>query len=360
MPSFSQILSYIVAFFLLLGVIDHFNHDKWGLGPKVEAGLNTFPILFVVMGGILAIIPSLSRLLEPAANILCKPFGIDPGILPGIIIAHDLGGYQFAKSMSINPQVGNLGGMIVGSTLGAALSGNLPPAIMLNSSSEHSYIVRGSIYGFLVTPIGAFAGGLVLRMPVLVLLKQLMPLIIASLLLAFLFAKYTNYVIKPVIMLGKILGAVAYIGLSASIFIFLIGCEQKCSGYITPITEIIKIIGAVIITLAGAYVMAEVVSKLFKRPLAALGRKLGCNSVAMGGMVIALANALPTFSMTKDMNPKGKVIAYAFIFGAGYALGDHLAFCTSAAPELLPAMLTGKFTAALLAAALAMATVHEK
>ena len=197
-------------------------------------------------------------------------------------------------------------------------------------------------------------------MPVLFLLKQIMPLIIASLLLAFLFAKYTNYVIKPVIVLGKILGGLAYIGLSASIFIFLIGCEQKCSGYITPITEIIKIIGAVIITLAGAYVMAEVVSKLFRRPLAALGRKLDCNSVAMGGMVIALANALPTFSMTKDMNPKGKVIAYAFIFGAGYALGDHLAFCTSAAPELLPAMLTGKFTAAFLAAALAMATVHEK
>ncbi|MBQ7177029.1 MAG: ethanolamine utilization protein EutH [Victivallales bacterium] len=353
MPTFSQIMSYIMAAFLVVGIIDHFNHDKWGLGKKMDTALGTFPILFVVMGGIVAIIPSLTRMLEPAANILCKPLGIDPGVLPGIILANDNGGYQLAKSMCQDQRAGELGGMVIASLIGATLSGNIAPAIMLTNSKEHPYIVRGFIYGFLVTPIGAFAGGLLLHMPLLYLLRQLLPLFVASMLLAFAFAKYTDIVVKATIWLGKALGVLAYVGISASIFVFLIGFEQKCSGYITPVTEIIKLIGMIVITLMGAYVMAEVVSKAFRKPLSLLGNKLGCNDVAMSGIVISLANAFPTFSMTKDMNPKGKVIAYAFIFGASYALGDHLAFCSSAAPNLMPAMFTAKFTTAILATALA-------
>jgi len=342
-----------MAVFMAVGIIDHFNHDKWGLGKKLEAALNTFPILFVVMGGIVAIIPSLSRMLEPAANLLCRPLGIDPGVLPGLILANDNGGYQFAKSMCLDQSAGDLGGMIIGSLLGATLSGNIAPAIMLTNDEEHPYIVRGFIYGFLVAPIGAFAGGLFLGMPLLHMLRQLMPLVIASLLLAFAFAKYTGIVVRTVIWLGKALAALAYIGIALSVFVFLIGCERKCSGYITPVTDIIKLIGTIVITLMGAYVMAEVVSRLFRKPLALLGKRIDCNDAAMSGIVISLANAFPTFSMTKDMNTKGKVVAYAFIFGASYALGDHLAFCSSTAPALLPAMLTAKFTTAILAAALA-------
>ncbi len=360
MPSFSQILSCIIAVFLIIGVIDHFNRDKWGLGPKIMAGLNTFPVLFVVMGGIIALIPSMTKLLEPAANLICTPIGIDPGVLPGIIMANDMGGYQFAKSLCINSDAGNLGGMVIGSVLGATLTGSIPPAIMLNDSKEHPYIVKGFIYGFLMVPIGAFAGGLVLKMPVLYMLKQLLPLIIASLLLAYVFAKYTEKVVKAVILLGKFLGGAAYAGISISIFLFLIGREKECSEYITPITEIIKLVGIIAITLTGAYVMAEVISRFFCKPLTALGKRLGCNSAAMSGIVISTANAVPTFSMTKDMNPKGKIITYAFIFGAGYVLGDHLAFCTSVAPELLPAMTTAKITTAVLACALAMRCSRDK
>ena len=359
MPSFSQIMSCVMAAFLVVGAIDHFNKDKWGLGQKVETALKNFPLLFVVMGGIVAIIPSVTRLLEPIATIVCKPLGIDPGVLPGLILANDNGGYLFAKSMCMDERAGNLGGMVIAALLGATISGNIAPAIILNTKEDHPYIVRGFIYGFLVAPIGAFAGGLLLGMPLLHLLKQLLPLIIASLVLAFAFAKYTDIVVKAVIWLGKALAALAYAGLAVSAFVFLIGYEQECSGYITPVTEIAKLIGMIVVTLMGAYVMAEVVSRIFRRPLSLLGRKLGCNDTAMGGIVISLANAFPTFSMTKEMNPKGKVVAYAFIFGASYALGDHLAFCSSVAPKLLPAMLTAKFTAAVLAVALAT-TFKEK
>ena len=353
MPSFNQIMSFVMGAFLVVGVIDHFNHNKWGLGQKVETALNNFPVLFVVMGGIVAIIPSVTRMLEPAANILCKPIGIDPGVLPGLILANDNGGFQFAKSLCLDERAGNLGGMVIASLFGTTISGNIAPAIMLNSKEEHPYIVRGFIYGFLVTPIGAFAGGLLLDMPLLYLLKQLLPLIIASAVLAFAFTKYTGIVVKAVIWLGKALAALAYVGLAVSALVFLLGYEQECSGYVTPVTEISKLIGMIVVTLMGAYVMAEVVSRIFRKPLTALGRKMGCNDAAMSGMIISLANAFPAFSMTKDMNPRGKVMTYAFIFGACYALGDHLAFCSSVAPKLLPAMLTTKFTAAILAVALA-------
>ena len=83
-------------------------------------------------------------------------------------------------------------------------------------------------------------------------------------------------------------------------------------------------------------------TRLLKKPLLRVGKWLGINDTAAGGLVATLANSIATFNMVGGMDARGKVVNIAFAVSAAFVFGDHLGFTAGFAPEMLPAMIVGK------------------
>ena len=78
------------------------------------------------------------------------------------------------------------------------------------------------------------------------------------------------------------------------------------------------------------------------------------------GFITTIANTIPTMTNFKDMMPKAKMFNCTCLSCAAYALGDHLAYCSVTASDLIFPMLTTKFTRAIIATILAAIFWQEK
>jgi len=194
--------------------------------------------------------------------------------------------------------------------------------------------------------------GLVAGFPVLMVLKNLIPIVIIAALIALGLWKAEGAMVRGFGYFGKGVTAVITVGLAAAIvesltgWVLIPGMEPLSTGFET--------VGAIAIVLAGAFPLVFSVTKLLRRPLEKLGKLLGINDAAAGGLVATLANSIATFGMVKDMDPRGKVVNIAFAVSAAFVFGDHLGFTAGFAPELLPAMIAGKLAGGVTAAALAL------
>ena len=106
--------------------------------------------------------------------------------------------------------------------------------------------------------------------------------------------------------------------------------------------------------MTGAFPLIHLLSKLFKRPFAWLGKKLGVGEVAMAGFLSTLATSAPTFDMANKMDRRGIVLNAAFAVSAAFILADHLAFTLAFNAAYLPAVTLGKSVAGILAVAIAI------
>jgi len=146
--------------------------------------------------------------------------------------------------------------------------------------------------------------------------------------------------------------ALITVGLAAAIV-------EELTGFViipgmAPISEGFQTVGAIAIVLAGAFPLVFVVTKVLKKPLMRLGKLLGINDTAAGGLVASLANSIATFGMVKDMDQRGKVVNIAFAVSAAFVFGDHLGFTAGFAPEMLPALIAGKLAGGISAVAVAV------
>ena len=121
-----------------------------------------------------------------------------------------------------------------------------------------------------------------------------------------------------------------------------------------PISEGFETVGTIAIILAGAFPLVFVLTKLLRRPLMAVGQRLGINDAAAAGLIASLANSIATFGMVKDMNQRGKVVNIAFAVSAAFVFGDHLGFTAGFAPEMIGPMIIGKLVGGVSAVAVAM------
>ena len=75
---------------------------------------------------------------------------------------------------------------------------------------------------------------------------------------------------------------------------------------------------------------------------------------SLTGMLVGLVSPLPTLSMYRDMDDRGKVVAGAFLVSGTSMLAAHMGFVLSTEPQLLGAMIAGKLTGAVAAVLLAL------
>ncbi len=353
-----EILIYIMAGFAVLGALDRIFGNRIGLGKEFEEGILAMGSLAMAMLGIISLAPVLANLLRPVVVPVYSFLGADPAMFAGTILACDMGGASLAQAMTNDPEAALLGGVIGGSMLGATIVFTIPVAIGILRQEDRPSMAKGILAGIVTIPVGIFVGGLVAGFPLMKVLRNLIPIVLIAALITLGLWKAEKWMIKGFGIFGKGIIALITVGLAAAIV-------ESLTGFViipgmAPIEEGFATVGAIAIVLAGAFPLVWAVTKLLRKPLLQVGKWLGINDTAAGGLIAALANSIATFGMVKDMDQRGKVVNIAFAVSAAFVFGDHLGFTAGFAPEMLPAMIAGKLAGGISAIFVALMLTKKK
>jgi len=353
-----EILIVVMAVFAAIGALDRIFGNRLGLGKSFEEGILAMGTLALAMLGIICLAPVLAKVLNPVVVPVYRFLGADPAMFAGTILACDMGGGPLAQEMSADPDAALLGGVLCGSMLGATIVFTIPVAMGMLKEADRPAMAKGILAGIITVPVGLLAGGLVAGFPVEMVLRNLIPIVIIGglITLGLIFAE--RAMIKGFGIFGKGVILVITLGLGAAIV-------EELTGFVVipgmaPLGEGFATVGAIAIVLAGAFPLVQVVTKLLRRPLLKLGKLLGINDVAAGGLVATLANSIATFERVKDMDSRGKVVNIAFAVSAAFVFGDHMGFTAGFAPEMLPGMIVGKLAGGVSAVAVALLLTRPK
>ena len=353
-----EILLVIMAVFAALGAIDRILGNRLGLGHPFEEGILAMGTLALAMLGIISLAPVLAKLLNPVVVPVYRFLGADPAMFAGTILACDMGGGALAQQMSADPQAALLGGVLCGSMLGATIVFTIPVAMGILKESDRPAMAKGILAGIVTIPVGLLVGGLVAGFPVSMVLRNLIPIVIIGGLIALGLIFAEKGMIKGFGIFGKGVIILITIGLGAAIVEELTGFTVIPG--MAPLSEGFATVGAIAVVLAGAFPLVHVLTKVLRKPLMGLGKKLGINDVAAGGLIATLANSIATFERVKDMDSRGKVVNIAFAVSAAFVFGDHMGFTAGFAPTMLPAMILGKLAGGISAVAVAMLLTRKK
>ena len=347
-----EIVIAVMAVFAVLGALDRILGNRFGLGAEFENGIQAMGALAMAMVGIITLAPVLAGLLRPVVVPVYEFLGADPAMFAGTLLACDMGGGPLAQELTGDPQAAALGGVITGSMLGATIVFTIPVAMGILREEDKPAAAKGILCGIVTIPIGVLAGGLVAGFPVMMVLRNLVPIVIIGALIAFGLWKAETAMIKGFGIFGKLIVAVITAGLAAAIVEGLTGFTVIPG--MAPIEDGFLTVGAIAIVLAGAFPLVFLITKLLKKPLQKFGRLLRINDTAAAGLIASLANSIATFGMVKDMDHRGKVVNVASAVSAAFVFGDHLGFTAGFAPEMLPAVIVGKLAGGITAAAVAL------
>ena len=356
--SVHEILITVMAAFAALGAIDRILGNRFGLGESFEEGILAMGTLALAMLGIIALAPVLAELLNPVVVPVYRFLGADPAMFAGSILACDMGGGPLAQQMSNDAQSALLGGVLCGSMLGATIVFTIPVAMGILKEEDRPAMAKGILAGIVTIPVGLLVGGLVAGFSVGMVLRNLIPIVLMGALIAIGLIFAEKAMIKGFGIFGKGVIILITIGLGAAIVEELTGF-QIIPG-MASLEEGFATVGAIAIVLAGAFPLVKVITKLLRRPLMALGKRVGINEVAAGGLIATLANSIATFEQVKNMDDRGKVVNVAFAVSAAFVFGDHMGFTAGFAPEMLPAMIAGKLAGGISAVAVAMLLTRQK
>ena len=350
--SFHEVLIAVMAAFAVLGAIDRILGNRFGMGQEFENGILSMGSLALAMVGIVSLAPVLAAVLKPVVVPVYAFLGADPAMFAGTILANDMGGGALAAEMTADPQAALLGGVLTGAMLGATIVFTIPVAMGILEERDRPAMAKGILCGIVTIPLGVLAGGLTAGFPVGMVLRNLIPIVLIAALIALGLWRAEKAMVKGFAVFGKCVVIVVTIGLAAAIV-------EELTGFVlipgmAPISEGFATVGAIAIVLAGAFPLVFVITKLLRKPLLALGRRLGINDAAAAGLIASLANSIAAFGMVKDMNQRGKVINIAFAVSAAFVFGDHLGFTAGFAPEMIGPMIVGKLVGGISAVVVAM------
>ena len=350
--SVHEIVIWVMAAFAVLGAVDRILGNRFGLGGQFEEGIAAMGSLALAMIGIITLAPVLANFLKPVVVPFYRLLGADPAMFAGTILACDMGGASLAKELTADAQAAALGGVICGSMLGATIVFTIPVALGILGKEDTPALAKGILAGIVTIPVGVLVGGLVAGFSLMMVLRNLLPIVLIAALIALGLWKAETIMIKGFAVFGKFIIALITAGLAVSIVEALTGFAILPG--MVPIEEGFITVGAIAIVLAGAFPLVYVITKVLRKPLLKMGKILGINDTAAAGLIASLANSIATFGMVKDMDSRGKVVNVAFAVSAAFVFGDHLGFTAGFAPEMLPAVILGKLAGGISAVAVAI------
>lgn len=364
----NEIIVWILMICMVLGGLDRAIGSKFGLGEQFEEGFNAMGPLALAMVGVMSISPILAKLLNPIIGPIYSLLGADPAMFAGTLLACDMGGWPLAQAMTADPAAQRLSGLVLGAMMGPTIVFTIPVALGIIDKRDRPYLAKGILAGMVTIPLGVLAGGLIMGFPMVPLLLNLIPIVIAAVLIALGLWRIPDKMTTGFEWFGKGLVAVISIGLVIAVFQEMTGMQflpwqevdetgkvlnPDAWSLIKP-SEGIAVVGMIGMMLLGAFPAVHLIVTLASKPLSKVGKLIGINDAAAGGMIATLANNIPMFQIMKDMDPRGKVLNSAFAVSAAFAFGDHLGFVAGASREMIFPVIVGKLIAGVTAVVVAI------
>jgi ethanolamine transporter len=353
----AQTLATIMAVFAVIGALDKITGNHLKLGDEFEKGITTLGPLSLSMLGMMTIAPALSTVLIPLITPVATAVGFDPSALAGILIANDMGGAALADSIAKQEVLGAFHGLCVASMLGATVSFTIPVALHSAKKENHDDVLLGLLCGICTIPVGCFISGLVMGISPLTVLINLLPALLISVIIVIGLLKFPKITIKIFSVFGKIISIMITCGLALGIFQTLTG--KVILKNTAPLMESAATVFTICITLAGTFPLIAIISKILKKPLSALGRKMELDDTSVVGLIATLANSIATMESADKMNRKGRVLNLAFAVSAAFVFGDHLAFTLSYNGKYIIPVIIGKLVAGITALIVASVLVKK-
>lgn len=351
-------ITIVILIFSLIGAIDFVIGNKLGVAKEFERAFSLFCPMALTMLGMIVIAPAVGVWLEPLFDGFYNVFGIDPSIIPASLFANDMGGMQLSEAVAKSEEIGGFNAFVVSSMMGCVISFTIPFSLGLVKKEQHRELFFGLLCGIVTVPIGCFVSGLVCGIAPLELLLTLLPLIILSIIVSLALIFLPDVCIRCFSVFGIFMKVLAIAGLVCAIFTFLTGIE--ISPHFDSFENGAFICANACVTLSGALPAMAILARLLNKPLGALGKRMGINSVAtlalMGNLV---TNATSLGSMEK-MDKKGVVLNAAFAVSAAFVFGGHLAFTMAFNQDYVLPMIIGKLISGVCALIVALLLYKEK
>jgi ethanolamine transporter len=269
----------------------------------------------------------------------------------GTILSSDGGAYPMALSLTKDLNAANFSGLVLGAMLGVSVSFLVPYLLSVADVKSRPYIAQGILVGIITIPLGCLAGGFVAGYGFIFMIKNLMPAILFSAVVAIglIFAQKT--MIKIFLIFGKCVSAFLIGSL-------IIAAIEGATGFViikgmAPIGESFVIIGSIIIILAGAFSLVYILTCILRNPLKKASNFLKINDKSAEGLFASLATVIAIGALINDMDNKGKILNAAFVVSAGFVFGDHLGFTASVNKDMILAVVIGKLAGGITALILA-------
>lgn len=349
--SINQIITYIMAFGVVLGGTDRILGNKFGFGENFENGFRMLGPVGLAMAGIICLAPLLSSGLGTIVGPLCNALGIDPSIL-GSILAIDMGGYVMAMELAADPQIGRFFGLVVASIFGCTVVFTIPVGLGFISIEDRPLFTRGILLGFAAMPFGIIAGGLMLGLGIGTILWNSLPILLISLFLAIGVIKIPERMMKGFQVFARIIQIIATLGLTAAAVTHLTGIQIFPT--MPPLQDAMKTVSSICIVMLGSMPVAELTQRLLRAPFRWIREKTGLNGASTTGLLIGLVSAAPALALIPDMDKRGKVVVSSCLVSCVCVLGAHVAFTMNAEPDLVGALLVSKLLGGVIGGTISM------
>ena len=344
-------LTIIILIFSVLGGIDYITGSRFGLGKEFERGFRLLGTFVLSMVGMIVIAPLIATVLRPFFDVVYSALHIDPSIVPASLFANDMGGASLAAEVAKDSKIGLFNALVVSSMMGCTVSFTIPFALGTVKKDQHRILLLGLLAGIVTIPIGCFASGIMCKIPIGELLKDLLPLIVFSGIIAFGLFKFPDTCVKIFGVFAGFIRIILAVGLVFGIVNFL--CKQEIIPGIDKIENAAFTCFNIAVVMSGTFPMMYVVTKLLKKPLDIFGEKIGINSTAAVGFLASLVTSVTTFGTMEEMDDKGAMMNSAFAVSAAFMFAAHLAYTMTFDSSMIPAVMTGKAISGVTAVVLA-------
>jgi ethanolamine transporter len=335
----NEVVLWVMGISALVGGIDRMTGCHLHLGEKFDEGFHSLGELALGMVGMLCLSPVLASALHFLMRAFFRGVHVDPSVLASVFCV-DMGGFSLGQELCSLKEAGYYNGLFVAAMLGCTLTFTIPVAFQAIREEDKSLFSLGLLYGMAAVPVSAVLSGILARFSLTVVMVNSIFTVLISLLVVLCLKWIPDKTVRACICLGKGLIILTYIGLVAAVFRYLTGVVLIPG--LAPIEEAMATVSACGVTLLGTFPFLELLVRILKRPLKTLGRKLKINEESVFGLVFTLANSVPVYKRMQYMDKKGIVVNAAWLVCATAALGDHLAFGSSVAPEYLIPLIAGK------------------
>ena len=345
-------LTGLMLVFAVIGGIDRIFGSRLGLGKEFERSFMILGNTALTMIGMIVLAPLLARWLEPVSNWVYTALKLDPSIIPASLLANDMGGASMSAEMNRHEGIGMFNGLVVSTMLGCTISYTIPYAMGCVRQEKHKELFVGLLCGIVTIPVGCFVGGCMLRLPMGMLLWDLVPLVLFSALVACGLVFASRLTVKLFTGLGLLIRGVITVGLVLGMLEAMAGI-QLVPG-LEKMSEATAVCMNAVMVLAGAFPLMHVVSKLLARPLNKLGGLLGIGGDGAMGFLSSSVTSTASFALIDQMDKKGVVLNSAFAVSGAFVFGAHLAFTMAMDPSYIPAMIVSKLVSGICAVVLAL------